>query len=240
MIPRSVLASSRILSVAAFVGLAAQAFAADLLPTTKGPPLAPVSAFSWTGFYIGGFVGAAAGTDEFRFVPAGTTTSNSADSLLGGVRAGYNYQTSWVVFGVEGDFSGMNLKSSNPCPNPFFTCGRDSDWVGTLLGRVGISPIDRTLLYAAVGGGFSDFRYSALPPGVAPFIFSGNFSRTETALAFGGGFEYAFTNNWSFDIEYLHYGFGDATAPPGTLSAANSTKLTNGLDSFDLGINYHF
>jgi len=233
--------ATAVLGTALALGFGAHALAADL-PTTKGPPPPPpaVAAFSWTGFYIGGYVGGAWDFDKFHFIPAGTTTFNNADSLLGGVRAGYNYQTSWVVLGVEGEFSGMNLKSSNPCPNPFFTCGHENDWVGTLLGRVGVSPFDRALVYVAGGGAVSDFRYTALPPGVAPFVFSGHFSQTEAAWVIGGGFEYAFANNWSFDIEYLHYGFGEVTAPPGTLSAANSTRLSNNMDTIDVGINYHF
>jgi outer membrane immunogenic protein len=241
MTTRNAIASTALLAIASVFGLASHALAADLLPTTKGPPPAPpVVAFTWTGFYIGGYVGAGADNDQFHFIPADTRTFNSADSVLGGVRAGYNYQTSWAVLGVEGDFGGMHLESHNSCPNPFFTCGHENDWVGTLLGRVGVAPIDRSLLYVAGGGAVSDFRYTALPPGVAPFVFSGRFSQTEAAWVIGGGFEYAFTNNWSFDIEYLHYGFGDVTAAPGTLSAANSTRLSNSMDTVDVGINYHF
>jgi outer membrane immunogenic protein len=238
---RNIIASTAFLAIASVVGLPGQALAADLLPTTKGPPApTPVVAFTWTGFYVGGYVGAGADNDQFHFIPANTRTFNSADSVLGGGRAGYNYQSSWAVLGIEGDFGGMHLQSRNSCPNPFFTCGHENDWVGTLVGRVGVTPTDRSLLYVAGGGAVSDFRYTALPPGVAPFVFSGHFSQTEAAWVIGAGFEYAFANNWSFDIEYLHYEFGDVTAAPGTLSAANSTRLSNNMDTIDVGINYHF
>ena len=149
-------------------------------------------------------------------------------------------QSTWAVLGLEGDLSEFKLKSSSPCPNPFFTCGHENDWAGALLGRVGFTPFDHTLLYVAGGGAVSEFRYTALPPGVAPFVFSGHFSSTQAAWVAGGGFDYAFTKNWSLDAEYLHYGFGDVTAPPGTLSALNSTRQATRMDTLDLGISYHF
>src|ERR1700677_2813664 len=189
MTTRNAIASTALLAMASVYGLASHVLAADLLPTTKGPPSAPpVVAFTWTGFYIGGYVGAGSDNDQFHFIPADTRTFNRSDSVLGGGRAGYNYQTSWAVLGIEGDFGGMHMESRNFCPNPFFACGHENDWVGTLVGRVGIAPIDRALLYVAGGGAVSDFRYTALPPGVAPFVFTGHFSQTEAAWVIGGGF----------------------------------------------------
>src|SRR5277367_7072424 len=95
----------------ALLGLAGTAVAADL-PTMKGPPPAPpVVPFSWTGFYLGAHVGGAWDHDQFSFTPAGTQTRNSASSVFGGGQAGYNYQISSVVLGVEGDISGTHLAS---------------------------------------------------------------------------------------------------------------------------------
>src|ERR1700683_5014498 len=105
-----------ILGMVVVAGLAGRAWAADL-PTTKGLPAPPLPApFSWTGFYVGLHAGGAWDSDAWHFLIAGTHTHNDAQSAFGGGQAGYNYQISSFVLGVEGDISGAHLASSNPCP----------------------------------------------------------------------------------------------------------------------------
>jgi outer membrane immunogenic protein len=229
------------LALALVLGAVGSAAAADL-PTKKAPPpyIPPVVAFTWTGFYVGAHVGGAWDTDEFHFQPAGTQTHNHASNVFGGVQAGYNYQISSVVLGAEGDVSGTHLASGASCPNPFFTCAHSIDWLASLRARVGFTPMDRALVYATGGLAFSDVHHTALPPGVAPFVFSGSYSDTRVGWALGAGVEYALTNSWSAKLEYIHYGMGSSTAAPGSLSAANSTRVTNSVDTVDVGVNYHF
>jgi outer membrane immunogenic protein len=240
MSARKNIAAVASLGMAVAFGVGNQAFGADL-PTMKGPPPAPPPPppFSWTGFYIGAHVGGDWDYDRFHFTPAGTTTNNSASSILGGGQAGYNYQISSFVLGVEGDISGMHLASSAACPNPFFTCGHSIDWLSSARGRVGFTPFDRALIYVTGGAAFTDIHHTALPPGVAPFVFSGTFNSGQVGWAFGGGVEYAFTKNWSVKVEDIYYGFQN-TASPGTLSAANSTHVTTNINTVDVGVNYHF
>jgi len=173
-------------------------------------------------------------------VPANTFTRNDASSVFGGGQIGYNYQISSFVLGAEGDASWAHLSSSNFCPNPFFTCGHNVDFLASLRARVGFTPMDRVLIYVTGGAAFADIHHTALPPGVAPFVFTGTYSSTQVGWALGGGLEYAFTNNWSAKVEYLYYGLGTSTAAPGTLSAANSTRVTDNVNTVNLGVNYRF
>jgi outer membrane immunogenic protein len=229
-----------ILSLAMCCAFGASALAADL-PTMKGPPPAPpATVYNWTGFYLGANVGGAWDHDEYHFVPAGTFTSNAGNSVLGGGQIGYNYQISNFVAGVEGDFDGAQLSSSAACPNPFFTCGHAIDWLASARARAGFLPVERALVYVTGGAAFSDIHHVVTPPGVAPFAFSGVFSSTQVGWALGAGVEYAFIDHWSAKVEYIHYGFGTVTAAPGTLSAVNSTKVSNYVDTFKAGLNYHF
>jgi outer membrane immunogenic protein len=211
---------------------------AQAAPAAPGPVLS--SGYDWTGFYVGAHVGGARDRDSFHFSPAGTATGNRASGVFGGGQVGYNFQISSFVLGAEADGSGAGLSGSNPCPNPFFTCGHNIDWLASLRARVGFTPMDRALFYATGGAAFADVKHTALPPGVAPFVFSGNYSSTQVGWAAGGGFEYAFTNNWSAKIEYLHYDLGSSTAPMGTLSASNVTRVSDRVDTIDVGLNYHF
>jgi outer membrane immunogenic protein len=83
-------------------------------PAAYIPP--PPPPFSWTGFYIGGNVGAAWThgdvTDSFGFIDSG----NSQQAVFtGGGQVGANYQWSWLVVGVEADFDWLanNHNSTN-------------------------------------------------------------------------------------------------------------------------------
>ncbi len=91
----------------------------------KGP--APVS---WTGFYVGGFGGAAykgigsRGAEE-TFAPApatantfafpGATASSQLAGILGGGTVGYNYQMGAWVYGLETDLAWTNARGSIVC-----------------------------------------------------------------------------------------------------------------------------
>src|SRR6188472_2401194 len=98
----------------------ATAGAADMRVKAPVPPPAPV--YSWTGFYVGGDVGALwtranAVMDPLPNVVFFGTFPNTGSlnhtGFVGGLHAGYNWQVapSWVV-GVEADWSWTNVKGS--------------------------------------------------------------------------------------------------------------------------------
>jgi len=164
-------------------------------------------------------------TSSFISHPADTESHDGAVNVFGGGQAGVNYQLSSIVLSVEGDISGTYLSSSAACPNPAFACGHNLDWLASLRARAGFTPFDRALVYATGGPALSDLHYTAVPPGVAPDVFSGNFDNTTVGWAVGGGVEYAFTKNWSVKVEDIYYGFRN-TAQPGSLSAKNTTVVS--------------
>jgi opacity protein-like surface antigen len=102
---------------------ASLAEAADL-QITKAPPFLPPPPFSWTGFYLGGNVGAGFGTTETSVnvgpaLTAVTATpvtataplvSETFNGFVGGIQAGYNWQAGVVVLGVEGDLDAAGLQ----------------------------------------------------------------------------------------------------------------------------------
>ena len=90
-----------------------QALAADLPPPMAPPPRAPAAyipiapAYNWTGFYIGGNLGAAVSRSSFILDPIGTSfnSTNSNTSFLGGGQVGVNYEFyNGVVIGAEAMF----------------------------------------------------------------------------------------------------------------------------------------
>jgi opacity protein-like surface antigen len=149
----------------------------------KAPPRAFIGPTDWTGFYVGGFAGAAAGRTGIGFVGADPTTSGTKPYVfggLGGIELGYNRQFSnqWVL-GVEGDIGAANVHgggtagSSNGV-NPLvgglfagqvfspalFTIQDKTNWMATVTGRVGYA-WNRTLFYVKGGAAFEDSSLSA-------------------------------------------------------------------------------
>jgi opacity protein-like surface antigen len=146
--------------------------AADLAarPSVKAPAMVN-SAYNWTGFYVGGHAGyswmdstvelspANAAANSFFAPPAIIAPSVPVDpkGFMGGGQAGYNWQVDpmWVI-GVETDLSWSNVKRTTSLPGPadpsrIVTVQEKLDWFGTFRGRVGVTPVDRVLVYATGG-----------------------------------------------------------------------------------------
>jgi outer membrane immunogenic protein len=210
-----------LLWITALVGLmfAGAAQAADM-PLKAPPRAAPV--FSWTGFYIGAHFGGAWGTVESELpidivrrpdVIAAVAdplalvlpvSSHTINGFLGGAQAGYNWQVnSWLVLGVEGQFSWSDVSGSTPCIL-VFKCTTEVNWMASLAGRVGYT-FDRTMLYAKVGVAWADSDYTADLLGAGVITFTA--SETRTGLMVGAGIEHAFLPNWSAKLEYNYMDF---------------------------------
>lgn len=227
-------------------------FAADL--AVKAPYAAPAAVWSWTGFYLGGHVGAGWGTTESTLtalnpggaIPGGfPIAQNSRSGFLGGGQIGYNYQSGWAVFGVQLDAAGLDVKGTTPCII-VASCTAKSKWLATATGRFGGVVGDRTLVYVKGGGAWmnTDHTFAA----TAGFGGPGTFSSTTNGTAFGWllglGAEYAFDRNWSAFIEYDYIDFDKknlvlnfAALAPG---ASANVDFKNKLSIAKIGLNYKF
>jgi outer membrane immunogenic protein len=229
-------------AISAIVGISA-ASAADLPARTytKAPAVvAPV--YSWTGFYVGvnaGWHSAGDPTADVFTAPgffqpsvvginAAFPTSLSSSGFAGGLQAGYNWQVSSLVVGIEADFDWMTGSKSQTTATPgsaaqaALGCGVPSCWVisdtakdrwlSTVRGRVGFLPTGNVLIYATGGVAFAGwsinhtftdttFGYAYAPVSVT----------TRTGWTVGGGVEGAISANWLLRAEYLYAGFGTVT-----------------------------
>jgi outer membrane immunogenic protein len=229
----------------------------------KAPPT-----YNWTGVYVGANVGADTGSFDPNtstvfnpvgyFDPTGVPSINtlgsqviSPSALTGGFEAGYNWQISRFVLGVEGDIVSFRLSGSAagstayPCCAPAtFTINSaaSTSWLGTVRGRVGIAE-DDWLLYATGGAAVTTLN--------GTFSFVDDFGASEAAsisttrlgYAAGGGVEFGFWSHWSVKAEYLFVDFSRVSAA-GVLNFSPLNPFTHSIDLRAnigrVGLNYRF
>ena len=275
----------------AFFAAASSATAADMVVKA---PIAPP--FSWTGWYLGGNIGGGWASDPATlsdttsstsiishdadapvptFFPGpstGPTTASGGGSInpsgvIGGLQTGYNWQSGWLVSGLEADIQGSSQRGSAticdtagcPAGSGVANVSQRLPWFSTFRGRVGFTPADRWLVYATGGlaVGEIDQTLSGGPVG-GPAGFIASNTTTRAGFAVGGGVETYIFDHWSIKVEYLFLGFGNVgfsgTGVPVVtavftnprIETITTTTTTSSLSSrigdniVRVGVNYHF
>jgi outer membrane immunogenic protein len=219
---------------AASVALATPVFAADMPARTytKAPVYqAPQAIYNWTGFYIGGHVGAA--------FPGSNSLDTSSVRFMGGLQGGFDYQFSnnWVI-GAESQYSWLAGNSGGGVAFPGGTvASANTDQIGSVTGRLGYA-FGPTLLYAKGGYAWRNNDNINVATGGTPAIFTTNGNRRD-GYTVGAGLEYMFTPNWSIKGEYQYYNFGSTTFTSGPAPVVG-TRFQNDEHTVKVGINYRF
>jgi outer membrane autotransporter protein len=238
------------------------AVASRALPV-KAPVLkAPVmTAVNWTGFYIGGFGGAALGRADWKYTDiAGIAheVSPHVGGFEGGGDIGYKWQRDRWVLGVEANLEGLNTTKSGTACNPgagftapfmlLTTCNASASWIATATARLGYT-WERALFYVKGGGAWTNERFAASCNNVSPanfipctnptgFITSGfSANQSRGGWTVGYGTEFALTGNWSAVAETDYTSFGD-----NNVIASDGSALNVGMHLWEtkIGLNYRF
>jgi outer membrane immunogenic protein len=238
--------------------IAAPAMAADLSarPVYKAPAPVGAAVFSWTGFYIGGNIGAKWGRfDETLSGPVNSIAFSRGDSnteFVGGGQIGYLWQTGQFVFGIEGDIDATRLRDSvtvTTAVSPFVagdSLSVRNDWQSSVRGRIGWA-FDRVLVYATGGGAWGNLKTTGnfVPVGPTPG-FTASTDKTVFGWTVGGGVDYMLMANWSIGAEYRFTRFDrDNTVALGALPVVGGTtpiNATTNLDTHEVTarLSYHF
>jgi outer membrane immunogenic protein len=234
---------------ALLVGMSVGAQAADLgpapAPLYKAPP-AVAPPFSWTGFYIGGNVGAGwnNGTVSDTLL-GGTWSTNDNATFVGGGQVGANYQFGGgFVAGIEGDFDWFaNNNNSVTVLGTTVQGSNNGRWLTTLTGRLGYA-VDRVLFYGKGGGawvGSNNFTVTNVATGTSLSVANNN---TNTGWTAGAGIEWAFYNNWTARVEYDFVGLQNTsfTVPAAFPVVGGDVFTTHNRDIqlVTVGVNYLF
>lgn len=205
---------SYMFAAALLLGSSGLAFAADPGMPMDEPPIG----FNWTGGYAGFHLGYGWGdsdfTDDDGWNLLGQTFGVDSDGVLGGIQAGYNWQTGSLIVGVEGELGYLNLDGSGLQEDGVFndTFGVvDGGFYTGLSARVGYA-MDRTLLFAKAGGAYhgGEFSLSDVPTLAGPSTLSGS-KTVGLGYQIGAGVEHAVTDNWTLKVEYAYFDFGSET-----------------------------
>ncbi len=187
------------------------AVAADLPHPSYYTAPAPLSAYSWTGPYLGGNLG----------YEWGTTSNNPTrpSGFAGGVEGGYNWQTGQLVLGGEADIQ-LSGATDTFAPWKF-----SNPWFGTMRGRAGYA-VSNFLFYGTAGVAFGELQAQTF--GLA------SENHTNVGWTAGAGVEAGFAANWSAKVEYLFVDLANNSfALTGTNNGLSASLIR-------MGVNYHF
>ncbi|HEY0224059.1 MAG TPA: outer membrane beta-barrel protein, partial [Pseudolabrys sp.] len=185
--------------------------------------MAAPAAVNWTGLYAGAHFGGALGKtraheSDTEVEPGagnwnafGDTFDGKTSGVVGGMQAGYNWQWSSIVTGVEADLGYLGFKGqgSSSLASDTLVSGTGGAYA-TVRGRLGYA-WDRALLYATGGLIVADLGTSVNDNGfplATPGIIYTDKTKFQAGWTVGGGVEYALAHGWSVKGEYLHFDLG--------------------------------
>jgi outer membrane immunogenic protein len=210
---------------------------------------APAPVYNWTGFHIGGNLGAGFTSASFSDTLASTFTNSGNTTFLGGGQVGVNYEF-WggVVVGAEAMFDWApnqnNALTATTIPalgGGTATATINNRWLTTATGKLGYA-WDRVLLYGKGGGAWVGQTNSNLTLDGVPFTV-GNTSNTNWGWTASVGVEWAFWGTWSARAEYDFVGLNNqnftVTNSAGVLVDTISTNNRN-INMVTAGVNYKF
>ncbi|WP_031249686.1 outer membrane beta-barrel protein [Mesorhizobium sp. LNHC221B00] len=160
-------------------------------------------AYNWTGFYIGGGLGAGASVHQIEIPPLGGAKFNGlgGEGAFGELNVGYDQDFgSWVAgVMVDARYSGMTSKLDLGVGS----INVDTDYGFDVLGRVGMKMNESTLAYALAGYSWQHFDLNASDPvgDIADWGSSG--------FSVGAGLETAVSSNMTIGLEYRYSQFAE-------------------------------
>jgi len=231
----------------------APALAADLPARTPAYAKAPAIVepiYNWSGFYIGINGGGGSSRDCWSInnalgvaVPSTAEGCHNATGALVGGQAGYRWQMTNWVFGLEAQGDWADLKGSNvsqlTAPFAVFNNNSKIDAIGLFTGQVGYA-WNNVLWYGKGGAAVTHDKYNGDILGTT----FDTASETRWGGVIGTGIEIGFAPSWSVAFEYNHLFMGshnvsfNATAFGGISTRTDSIKQD--VDMGTVRVNYTF
>jgi outer membrane immunogenic protein len=229
------------------VASAGAAPAADL-PLKAAPVAAPL--YNWTGCYVGGNVGGGwtrVDTTRFSQDTIGQSFAlygrENDSGFIGGGQVGCDFQTTNLVFGVQGTFDFGNINGRHALIDfPTFSETNDLKAIYTATGRVGYLWTPSFLGYVKVGMSWMQNKNQVLQPNGA-LLESASYTLPGMTAGIGG--EWMFAPNWSVFAEYNYMWIEDTsgqhfTSAPGVFPPGEVLNVKQTAQTVLVGVNYKF
>jgi outer membrane immunogenic protein len=220
-------------------------------------PVTPASAqpYKWTGFYLGGQLGAQwmDSRSSFDYLLISGSKTFHDTSFMGGGQVGFNWQLASMplVLGLEADVIWANHDKGGE----IYRFGLDHidgrselGVQGSIRGRLGWA-IKRVLLYGTGGVGIGDCKATTIVSRDGVGSASFDKSKTRVGWTVGAGVEYAlpFFSHWLIRAEYRYTDLGsiNLSFPGATLGSVVVISPYNAKADFRthaviFGVNYKF
>jgi len=224
------------------------ASAADM--AVKSRPLVAPIRYNWTGCYIGGNTGGGwSRVDTTRisqdavgpaFADYGRETDNG---FSGGGQVGCDFQTTNLVFGIQGEFDFGNINGRHAVAAfPTFSETNSLRQIYLITGRVGYLWTPQFLGYVKVGAAFMNNRNQVFQPSGA---LSESATFTDPGVTAGIGGEWMFAPDWSVFAEWNYIWTEDDSAhdfraAPGLFPPGEVINIRQRAQTALIGLNYKF
>jgi outer membrane immunogenic protein len=231
------------------LGMAAPAVAADMpVPYSKAPMMIP-AAYDWSGLYIGingGWGSSRKCWDQNTGLGGTFFATEGCHDATGGVaggQAGYRWQSSAWVFGIEAQGNWADLRGSNAslvAGAPFNNRSR-IDAFGLFTGQVGYA-FNTALLYVKGGAALTADRFDGYNTATG-VLFDAAASQNRWGGTIGAGLEFAFAPNWSAAVEYDHLFMGTQTVDfysTATGTFSREDRIHQNVDLVTVRVNYRW
>ncbi len=209
-----------------------------------------MTAYDWTGFYVGGHAGWAwARTDWFDPIAGVEAVSISSDGFIGGGQAGFNWQAGPWLLGIEGDASWSHLQKGIIAILIGFApqqtrLGTTVENLGSVAGRFGYA-WGQWLAYGRAGAAWAHDLHRIFNAATPAEVLIASATETRLGWTIGGGLEYGLAPNWSVKVEYDFMDLGSERISFFTGAAAGlppvlPLDVKQNIHLVKLGVNYRF
>lgn len=207
-------------------------------------PASAQSVSNWSGPYLGAQFGYGFGEmNSYSTNLVGTFPvphNGKPTGVLGGVHAGYNLQSGYLVYGLEGDIeaAALNGKTAVDAFAVTYTSRTTSDFDASIRGRVGIA-FDQFLFYGTGGVAWGQVRIAYGCDGcVSAAGATSTLDDLRTGWTAGIGAEYRVDPNLSLRAEYRYTDLGKKRLIDVAQVADYHDNRFN-FSAIRLGVSYH-
>lgn len=207
-----------------------------------------ISFYNWSGLYAGLNVGAVKHTlnmTDLQAVTFNATIQQAANpQVSGGFQLGYRSQLTPTrtsgIYGIEFSANFSNASFSKEYGSPFALYQLSSNHTlkdTLLLQLIGGISVDRTLLFLAAGGSWTNITGNVVNQDGLPFFDSFSVAKKSLAFALGGGIEYAVNERVSARVKV------DVMSPNTYITTddvGNTYQIANNIVQGTFGVNYKF